>query len=79
MNPGEHEVMAEVEERHWWYRGLRDAVVSAVRSAGAPLPEHPRVLDAGCGTGTSSELAQSRGASVTGLDASQGLLDTARK
>jgi SAM-dependent methyltransferase len=37
------------------------------------------VLDAGCGTGGASVLARQRGASVTGLDASEGLLDLARR
>jgi SAM-dependent methyltransferase len=39
----------EVEDRHWWYRG-RWAVVEALLSR-ADLPPHPRILDAGCGTG----------------------------
>lgn len=39
----------EVEDRHWWYRG-RWAVVEALLSH-ADLPPHPRILDAGCGTG----------------------------
>jgi SAM-dependent methyltransferase len=51
MNPGEYEIMARVEERHWWYRGLRDAIARSVRRAGLSLPSSPRVLDAGCGTG----------------------------
>lgn len=38
-----------VEDRHWWFRG-RWAVVEALL-ARTTLPPHPRILDAGCGTG----------------------------
>lgn len=37
------------EDRHWWFRG-RWAVIEALL-ARAGLPERPRILDAGCGTG----------------------------
>lgn len=37
-----------------------------------------RLLDAGCGAGGASVLARQHGAVVTGLDASEGLLDVAR-
>jgi SAM-dependent methyltransferase len=39
----------ELEDTHWWFRGRR-AVIHALLGR-APLPDHPRVLDAGCGTG----------------------------
>jgi len=51
MNPGEFELMAAAEDRHWWYRGLRDAVARCLARPDLRLPSHPRVLDAGCGTG----------------------------
>ena len=38
-----------------------------------------RLLDAGCGAGLALALAQERGATVTGLDASSGLLAIARE
>lgn len=56
MNPGEHAVMARVEARHWWYRGLRDALARALRRSDLALPERPAVLDAGCGTGGNLRL-----------------------
>lgn len=37
-----------------------------------------RLLDAGCGAGLALQLAHKRGATVTGLDASEGLLAVAR-
>jgi SAM-dependent methyltransferase len=51
MNPAEYEVMARAEERHWWYRGLRDLLARCLAHADLSLPPEPRVLDAGCGTG----------------------------
>src|SRR5512145_1145717 len=56
MNPGEHALMARVEADHWWYRGLRDALARALRRPELALPEHPAVLDAGCGTGQNLRL-----------------------
>ncbi len=38
-----------------------------------------RLLDAGCGAGGASVMARHRGAVVTGLDASEGLLELARR
>lgn len=43
--------MARAEEQHWWYRGLRDVMGRCLLRPGLGLPEHPKVLDAGCGTG----------------------------
>jgi len=51
VNPGEYEIMARVEESHWWYRGLRDAITAVLGTATPALPASPRVLDVGCGTG----------------------------
>jgi SAM-dependent methyltransferase len=39
----------ELEDGHWWFRGRRAVLWSLVRRAA--LPEAPRILDAGCGTG----------------------------
>jgi SAM-dependent methyltransferase len=51
MNPAEYAAMFAVEDRHWWYVGVRREVerwLGGLRpSGGRPL----RVLDAGCGTG----------------------------
>ena len=51
MNPGELSLLAEVEEVHWWYRALRDAVTACLKTPRFALPAGPRILDAGCGTG----------------------------
>lgn len=42
------------------------------------LPDSPKVLDAGCGSGRDSRIIQSKGAKVTGIDISQGLLNEAK-
>ena len=41
------------------------------------LPQSPRVLDAGCGSGRDSRYLQGKGALVTGIDISKGLLQEA--
>jgi SAM-dependent methyltransferase len=48
VEPREYEAMFAVEDRHWWYRGVRKEIERAVRRSGAPPG---RWLDAGCGTG----------------------------
>jgi SAM-dependent methyltransferase len=39
----------ELEDRHWWFRGRRSVIWALLRRAG--VPQSPRILDAGCGTG----------------------------
>jgi SAM-dependent methyltransferase len=46
---------------------------------GALVGKGSRILDVGCGAGGASELAVTRGAKVSGLDAAQGLIDFARQ
>jgi SAM-dependent methyltransferase len=47
----------DMEDRHWWFRSRRRVIWALVHRAG--LPESPRILDAGCGTGRNlMELAQ---------------------
>lgn len=81
MNPGEYEVMARSEANHWWYRGLRDVVVRSLANPRFEVPPHPRILDAGCGTG--QNLAALRDAFapslLAGFDASPEALLFAEK
>jgi SAM-dependent methyltransferase len=56
MNYHEIERMRGLEDTHWWYRGLRDVIAKTLRSSRFHLPESPRVLDAGCGTGANLQL-----------------------
>jgi len=42
--------MAELDERHWWYRARRDVLADLIRRE-APPPPNARILEIGCGTG----------------------------
>lgn len=41
--------MAHLDQKHWWYCGLRDMIRRTV--SGRLQKVQPRILDAGCGTG----------------------------
>ena len=47
----EYERMHAVEDRMWWYRGLRSLTAQLLLRALARAPAPGPVLDAGCGTG----------------------------
>jgi SAM-dependent methyltransferase len=47
--------MAELDERHWWYRARRDILSDLIRRHIA-LPADPRILEIGCGTGHNLEM-----------------------
>lgn len=53
MERNEYAAMRAVEDRHWWYRGLRAVVREALAQYGATAM---RILDAGCGTGANLAL-----------------------
>jgi SAM-dependent methyltransferase len=79
MNPGEHAIMSQVEEYHWWYRSLRDVINACLHSPRFALPPAPRILDAGCGTGANLKaLAALEPAYLGGFDPSQEGLEAAR-
>jgi 2-polyprenyl-3-methyl-5-hydroxy-6-metoxy-1,4-benzoquinol methylase len=42
--------MAELDERHWWYRARRDILGDLIRRE-IRLPAGARILEVGCGTG----------------------------
>lgn len=50
FEPEYYQRLYEIEERHWWAQGMRDAMVALLRE---PLVDKQslRVLDVGCGTG----------------------------
>jgi len=64
------------EDRHWLFRGRR-AIIRALL-ARADVAEHPRILDAGCGTGRNLIEYGALG-EATGVDASQRAVDYCRE
>ena len=65
MNAEEYETLAQVEDTHWWYRGLRAMLRQAWHTDG--LREDAALLDVGCGTGATL-AAFDRLATRIGLD-----------
>jgi SAM-dependent methyltransferase len=51
MNPAEYAAMFAVEDRHWWYVGVRREVERWLARVEPPPGGKLRILDAGCGTG----------------------------
>jgi SAM-dependent methyltransferase len=49
--------MAELDERHWWYRARRDILANLITRK-IRLPEGARILEIGCGTGHNLEMLQ---------------------
>jgi SAM-dependent methyltransferase len=45
-----YEQMAELDERHWWYRARREVLATLIRRLAQPPPD-ARILEIGCGTG----------------------------
>lgn len=66
MNPAEYRTIYAVEDRHWWYAGMRRITLALLEEAygrGGDL----RILDAGSGTGAAMGYLSRFGA-VTGID-----------
>jgi SAM-dependent methyltransferase len=45
-----YETMADLDQRHWWYRARRQVIAALIRRLARP-PANARVLEIGCGTG----------------------------
>lgn len=65
----------EVEDKHWWFAGRR-MIIKHVLSL-LDLPQRPRILDAGCGTGRNLSLLSEFG-EVVGLEFDENALEMAR-
>ena len=66
MEPAEYDVMAAVEDRHWWYSGMR-AIAAAWLDVAFAGRNDLAILDAGCGTGGNGDYLRRYGRPV-GLD-----------
>ena len=47
--------MAELDQRHWWYRARRAVLADLIRREVSP-PRDARILEIGCGTGHNLEM-----------------------
>jgi len=45
-----YQQMAELDDRHWWYRARRKIIADLIRREGH-LPPNAQILEIGCGTG----------------------------
>jgi len=50
MERSVYEQMADLDQRHWWYKARREVLAALIRRAANP-PPNGRVLEIGCGTG----------------------------
>lgn len=75
MERAAYALMAAHEDRHWWFVGRR-AVIAALLDR-IDLPERPRILEAGCGSGGNLDLLQDRGV-VSAFEPFDEALDSAR-
>lgn len=66
MERAEYEVMAAVEDRHWWYGGMR-AIAAALLDPIYADRCNLHILDAGCGTGGNALFLRRYG-HVVGMD-----------
>jgi SAM-dependent methyltransferase len=77
-----YQIEAEVERRHWWFRGRRRILARFLSHLEPALPANARVLDVGCGTGANGPVLAEGGRFAVGLDASPiplGLAGTAER
>ena len=63
------------EDRHWWYQGRRRVLERVIERLA--LPEHARILDAGCGSGRNMVELAHHGV-VTGVELSDTSVRLAR-
>ena len=50
MERAVYQQMAELDDRHWWYRARRQVIADLIRREALP-PKDARILEIGCGTG----------------------------
>ena len=55
MQSAQFELHAELEEKHWWFRGRRHIIRRLVDQV-LPAGKNTAVIDIGCGTGASGSV-----------------------
>lgn len=75
MNREEYAIMAQVEDTHWWYAGLREMIRQYWDRYGQG---GGRILDVGCGTGANAAMVSDYG-DVIGLDISDDAIAFSRE
>jgi SAM-dependent methyltransferase len=91
MDPSEYATMFDVEDRHWWYAGMRritgavldrylsNAATGDSGAGGSPAAAPARqILDAGCGTGANLAFLSRYGVS-SGVDIAPLALELCRR
>jgi SAM-dependent methyltransferase len=71
------DLVADVEERHFWFTARNDVIVSTLQRTLA-LPGGTRALDVGCGTGFVMAALENAGLDVAGIDMHRSALLRAR-
>lgn len=77
MDKKEYQKIFELEETHWWYKGLRSLVILFLKRL-IKNNEKVKILDLGCGTGGLTKRLEFLG-EVWGVDISEIALDYAVK
>jgi SAM-dependent methyltransferase len=55
MERAAYREMADLDQRHWWYRARRRILADLIRREAMP-PENGRILEIGCGTGHNLDM-----------------------
>lgn len=79
MDPIEYDVMARVEDRHWWWRARRDILSDFIgRFAPTPTRGARRLVEVGCGSGGNLPML-SRFGEVLGAEHDAHAIDQLRR